>query len=114
MDKEDYKQRYSTKLLMFTKPTVYGETVPNNATNVARSKAEAIHTAKILYYQFFAVAERETCDFILPVVNDIWVCKLHEPFIFYTDVVPLELLKHLQKLCGGLQALDVLVLQNEV
>ena len=50
--------------------------IPNNAANLARAKAKAIHTAKILDYQFFAAAKRETGDFIIAVVDDTWVRKL--------------------------------------
>ena len=47
MDKEDYKQRYCVKFPTSTKPAVYNETLPNNATNVIRAKAESVHTTKI-------------------------------------------------------------------
>ena len=79
---------------------------------MARSKGEAVHTANIADYQIFAAAKRETRDFILAIVDDTWVRKLREPITFYTAVEPSEILDHLQKLCGGLHALDVFVLQN--
>ena len=81
---------------------------------MAWSKAKSINTAKIVDYQIFIAAKCETRNFILVVVNNIWVRKLRESVTFYTSIVPLELLYHLQKLCGGLHALDVLALQNEI
>ena len=52
--------------------------------------------------------------FILVVVEDTWVHKLRESITLYTAVLPSELLSHLQVLCGGLHALDVIALQNEI
>ena len=60
MDERNYKQRYCTKFPKPTNPNIYNKTIPNNATNVYRAKDEAVCTAKIAYYQLFAVANRET------------------------------------------------------
>ena len=112
MDEGDYNQRYCAKFPTPTKPSVYGETIPDNATNVACAKPEAAHKANIADCQLFASAKHETRDFILAVVDDKWVHKLCDPVTFYTAVLSLELLDHLKTLCGGLHALDVLMLQN--
>ena len=114
MDKENYKQRYLAKFTTPTKPSVYNLKIPNSATNLVRAKAEAVHTAKIVDCLLFAVAECETRDFILMVVEDTWLRKLCDPVTLYTTVVPYELLDHLQTLCGGLHSLDLLALQNEI
>ena len=114
MDEDNYKRRYHAKLPMPTNTTVYDETITNNATTVVQAKTEAVHTAKIMDYLLFAAAERETCDFILTVVEDTWVCELQETATFYTAMAPHELLDHLQTLCGGLHALDMLALKNEM
>ena len=97
MYKEYYKQRSCTKFPTPTKPA-YDKTIPNNVTNLDRSKAEAVHTAKIADYELLAAAEHETRDFILTVVDDTWVHELREPFTFYTDVAPSELLNHLKNM----------------
>ena len=97
MYKEYYEQRYCSKLPTSTKPAVYNESIPNNATNVARAKDEAVHKPKIADYQLFAAAERETRVFILAVAENTWVRKFRETTMFYTAVAPLELLDHLQK-----------------
>ena len=47
MYKDDYKARYRAKFPTTTKPTVYDKDIPNNATNVVRAKAEAVHTYKL-------------------------------------------------------------------
>ena len=77
-------------------------------------KAEAVHTAKIVDYLIFAATKRETRDFIPTVVEDTWVRELCESVMFYTAVETSKLIDHLQTLCGGLHALDVLALQNEM
>ena len=97
MDEEDYKHHYRTKFPTPTKPAVYDKAILNNTTNVAWSKAKAIHTAKIVDYQLFAAVKHETCNFILTVVYNKWVCRLRELITFYTAVAPLYLLDHLQK-----------------
>ena len=57
---EDYKQHYHTKFPTPTKHTIYDEAIPNSTTNMARAKAEAVHTSKISDDQLFAAAKRET------------------------------------------------------
>ena len=47
MDEYDYKQRHHTKLPPPTNPAVYDDTIPKNATNVVRAKAEAVNTSII-------------------------------------------------------------------
>ena len=49
MDEDDYKVCYCAKFPTTTKPDVYDEDIPNNATNGIWAKAEDIHTAKIVY-----------------------------------------------------------------
>ena len=68
--------------------------------------------AKIADCLLFATAKHETCDFILVVVEDTWVCELRETVTFYTVVAPSKILDHYQTLCGGLHVLNVLSLQN--
>ena len=96
MDEDGYKVLYCAKSPTTTKPDVYDEEIPNNATNVVWAKAEDIHTAIIVDYQIFAAAELETQYFILAVVEDTWVCELREPVRLNTAVSPYKLLAHLQ------------------
>ena len=114
MDKDYYNQRYCAKFPTPTKLDVYDETIPKNATSVVWSKAEAVHTAKIVDYLIFDASERETHEFILAVIEDTWIPELCEPITFYTAMTPSEILDHLETLCRGLNDLDVLSLQNEI
>ena len=86
MDEDGYKVCYCSKFPTSTKPDVYNRNIPNNATDVVRSKVEAVHTAKIADYQIFAAAKHETLYFILAFVEDTWVHKLREPVTLYTVV----------------------------
>ena len=47
MDKDNYKVCYHAKLPTTTKPAVYDNGIPNNVTNLVRSKVEAVHTDNI-------------------------------------------------------------------
>ena len=44
----------------------------------------------------------------------MWVRELRDPNLFYTAVNPQALLSHLQAMCVGLHATDLLNLQNEM
>ena len=112
MDEDDYKVRYGAKFPNTTRPAIYNKCISNKSTNLVRAKAEAVHTAKIVDYQLFAAAKRETRDFIPAVIKDTWVCELCDPVTLYTAVSLSGLLSHLQVLCGGLHSLDVLALKN--
>ena len=87
---------------------IYDLEIPNDATNAVRARCKASHTAKKEDYRLFAAAERDSTKFILVVVEDTWVRKLRDPNLFYTAVKPRALLAHLQTLCVGLHATDVL------
>ena len=47
-------------------------------------------------------------------VDEIWVMELKNEETLFTQVTPRQLLYHLQSICGGLQAIDVLTLQNKM
>ena len=44
----------------------------------------------------------------------MWVLELKDEETLFTQVTPIKLLDHLQSICGGLHAIDVLALQNEI
>ena len=114
MDEDDYKVRYGAKFPNTTRPAIYNKWISNKSTNLVRAKAEAVHTAKIVDYQLFAAAKRETDNLIPAVIEDTWVCELCDPVTLYTSVSPSGLLAHLQVLCGGLHSLNVLALKNYI
>ena len=114
MDEDAYKTHYGAKFPTLSSPEIYDIEIPIDASIVVRVRREGSHTAKKEYYRLFSAAERESSKFILVVVEDTWVRKLRDPDLFYTAVKPRALLAHLQKLCVGIHATDVLNLQNEM
>ena len=112
MNEGAYKKRHVANFPTPKLPAIYNVNIPIDATNV-QARLNAAHTAKKEDYQLFAAADCETSKFILAVVKDTWVSKLRDPDLFYTAVKPRTLLDHLQSMCVGLHATDVLNLQHE-
>ena len=114
IDEDDYREHHGANFPTPSRPEIYDVDIPIDASNSVRVRCEAAHTAKKEDYRLFAAAERELRKFILSVVKDTWVRKLRDPDLFYTAVNPRDLLKHLQAICVGLHATDVLNIQNEM
>ena len=114
MDEDAYKTRHGENFQTPSRPAIYDVHIPIDASNAVRVRCEAAHTAKKEDYRLFDAAERESSKFILAVVEDTWVRELRDPDLFYTAVKPRALLAHLQDMCVGLHATDVLNLQNEM
>ena len=114
MNEDAYKTCYGAKFPTPARPAIYDVKIPINASNAVRVRREAAHTAKKEDYMLFAATERKSTKVILAIVKDTWVRELRDPNFFYTAVKPRALLAHLQTLCVGLHAMDVLNLQNEM
>ena len=114
MDEDTYRARHGAKFPTPSRPTIYDVNTLIDTSNVVRVRREAAHTAKKEDYRLFTATKRESSKFILAVVEDTWVGELRDPDLFYTAVKPRDLLKHLQAMCVGLHATDVLNLQNEM
>ena len=111
MDEDAYRARHGANFLTPSRPYIYDVDIPINVSNAVRVRREAAHTAK-KNYGLFPATERESRKFILTVVEDMWVRELRDPDLFYTAFKPKDLLEHLQAMCVGLHATDVLNLQN--
>ena len=114
MDEDAYRVCHGANFPAPSRPAIYGVDIPIDTSNAVRVRRKAAHTSKIEYYRLFAAAERDLSKFILAVVEDTWVRELGDPDIFYTAVKPRALLSHLQAVCVGLHATDVLNIQNEM
>ena len=112
MDEDAYKERHCANFPTPSRLSIYDVDIPIDASNAVRVHREASHTAKKEDYILFAAAKHESSKFILAVVEDTWVRKLRDPNLFYMAVNPRYLLTHLQALCVGLHATDVLNLQK--
>ena len=91
--------------------TALSPTMPSGGRAQKRNPST---TLKKVDYDMYVSACRETSKFILAIVEDTWIRDLRDPDIFYAAVLPRDLLDHLQLLWGGLRALNVLALQNDM
>ena len=101
----------------FTDPTRVGAYDPNiddDTTTVVRARLEAAHKAKRSDRATFETARKETTQFVLAVVADTWVRELQDTDSLYTVVGLKDLFSHLQAVCTGRHALDLLALHNEM
>ena len=62
-------------------------------------KLEAVFKIRIKYYALYDTGICGASAFILAIVDNVWVRKLCNPTTFYTDVLPSELLEHLEECC---------------
>ena len=65
-------------------------------------------------YKLFTNAKLKARALILHAVDKTWVLELKDEETLFTQVTLRQLLDHLQSICGGLHAIDVLALQNEM
>ena len=65
-------------------------------------------------YKLYAKAKLEARALILHAVNETWVLKMKDKENLFTQVTPRQLLDHLHSICSGLNAIDVLALQNDM
>ena len=63
-------------------------------------------------YKLYAKAKIEARALILHAVDKTWVLKLKDEETLFTKVTPRQFLDHLQSICEGLHAINVLALQN--
>ena len=92
----------------------YNASIDDDATAVVRARTEAAHKAKHTDRSTYKTARRETAQFILAGVYNTWVRELRDTKTLYTNVAPKALLSHLQAGCTDRQALNLLVLNNEM
>ena len=65
-------------------------------------------------YKLFAKAKFKAGALILHTVDETWALEFKDEETLFTQVTPRQLLDHIQSICGGLQAINVLELQNEM
>ena len=65
-------------------------------------------------YKLFAKAELKARTLILHAVSETLVLELKDEDTLFTQVTQRQLMDHLQSICGGLHAINVLALQNEM
>ena len=94
---------------MFYDPTISDDDKPA----VVRKK-DIMWKACVNDYNLFAKAKLGSREIILHAVNEMWVLELNDKETLFTQVIPIQFMDHLQSICGGLHAIGVLALQNEM
>ena len=97
-----------------TRPAVCDPTISDNNKPAVVQKKEITWKARVNDYKLFTKAKLGAHALILHAVNETWFLKLKDEETLFTQVTPRQLLEHLQSICGGMHAIDVLVLQNEM
>ena len=109
-----YVDRYGKVFPDTKRVGAYGTDIDNNAMPVVRARLEAAHKAKCADRATFETARRETTQFVVAVVADIWVRELRDTDSLYSKVGLEDLFSHLQAGCTGQHSLDLLALHNEM
>ena len=89
-------------------------TIDDDSTAVVRTRTEAVHKAKRANLSTYTTARRDTAQFILAVIKNMWVRELRYPETLYIDVAPKALFVHLQAGYTGRHTLNLLALHNEM
>ena len=97
-----------------TRPAVYNSTISEDEKPSVVRKKEATWNACVNNYKLFDKATLEACALILHAVDKMWFLELKDEETLFTHVTQGQLMDHLQSICGGMHAIDVLTLQNEM
>ena len=73
-----------------------------------------MESARERLHKLLAKAKLEARALILHAVDKTWVFELKDEETMFTQVTLRQLLDHLQSTCGGLHAINILALQNEM
>ena len=90
-----YTTSYGAEFVKPTRVGAYNETIEDNVTAVIRARTEAAHKSMRSDRGTYETEWRETAQFILTVVKDMWVRELRDTETFYTEVATKALLAHL-------------------
>jgi len=89
---------------------LYDTKIADDATTVVRVRAEAAHKARLDDYASYEAAKRGVSTFLCNVVDEIWYNDLKDDETFYTRVLAIDIMAHLDANSGGLHALDMISL----
>ena len=65
IDNDDYTERFGTPFPCLKRPSIYDESIADGVTGVIRTKAKAIHRARITDWDTLESAEREAQSFLI-------------------------------------------------
>ena len=106
MNDTSYAASYGSNFVTPARLGAYDENIPDDAQAVVRAKAEAIHKAKLHDYGVFVEANAAIREFLLQIIDDVFVAELMDPVSFYSKVAPRKILEHLQQESEGRHEID--------
>ena len=109
-----YITRYGVEFAEPTSVGTYNATIDDDSMAIVRARTESAHRAKRVNRGTLEMAQQETVQFILDVLDDTWLQELRDTEMFYTDVSPKALLAHLHAVCTGRHSLELLALHIEM
>jgi hypothetical protein len=93
---------------------LYNATITDDATTVARVRAESAHQAKLNDYANFEAAERDAAKFLCKVIDEVWYSDLKDANTFYTKVTARKIIAFLDANSGGLHAINMIALRTNM
>ena len=97
-----------------TSPAIYNPSITDDDKPAVVQKKKITWKACVNDNKIYAKAKLEEHVLILHSIDETWVLELKDEETLFTQVTPRQFLSHLQSICGGLHAIDVLTLQNEM
>jgi hypothetical protein len=97
----------------FVRPSrlpLYDKNIANDATTIIRVHAKAAHKSRFDNYASYVAAKCGIAKFLRNVIDKIWYNNLKDAKIFYTKVMALEIMAHLDTNSGGLHAINMISL----
>ena len=114
MDKADYTNRFVAPFPHPNRLAIYDKLIADGTTGVICAKAKAIHCSCNTNWDAYKAVEREAQSFIINAFEKAWHSELCEPVTFYAWVTTRQMLEHLQGICVGNHAIDILDLQDKI
>jgi hypothetical protein len=101
----------------FVRPSrlpLYNRNITDDATTVVGVCAKATHKSCLDNYASYKCAKRGLSKFLHDVVDKIWYNNLNDAETFYTKVMALEIMAHLNVNSGRLHAIDMIFLRTNM
>jgi len=101
----------------FVRPSrlpLYDKNIADNATTVIQVRAEVAHKSRLDDYASYEAAECGVSTFLRNVIDEIWYNDLKDAETFYTRVLAIDIMAHLNANSGGLHALDMISLHTNM
>jgi hypothetical protein len=110
-----YKANHGgTKFVRPSRLPFYNKNIANDATTTVRVCAEATHKSCLNNYASYKAAKHGVAKFFCDIVDKIWYNNLKDAQTFYTNVMALEIMTHLDANNGGLHAINMISLHSNM